>query len=110
MAAPPVPGGVASPEQIFPAETVPQRIQRVLANADVIPGLQSTVHNGRRLNLQRMVDTDSNGLPDWWELRYFGQLTGTGPNADPDQDGLGNLSEWLAGTTPTNAASSLRLI
>ncbi|HXI69496.1 MAG TPA: S8 family serine peptidase [Verrucomicrobiae bacterium] len=109
MATPHVAGAVAFAAQNFPAETVPQRIQRVLTNADVIPGLQSTVHNGRRLNLQRMVDTDTNGLPDWWELQYFGHLTGTGPNADPDQDGLGNLSEWLAGTNPTNAASGLRL-
>jgi len=62
--------------------------------------LQSTVHNGRRLNLQRMLDTDANGLPDWWELQYFGHLTGTGSNADPDQDGLGNLSEWPGRNKP----------
>jgi hypothetical protein len=29
--------------------------------------------------------------------------------ADSDHDGLSNLSEWLAGTNPTNAASSLQL-
>lgn len=56
-----------------------------------------------------MVDTDNNGLPDWWELQYFGQLTGTDPNADPDHDGMNNLAEWIAGTNPTNAASVLRL-
>jgi subtilisin family serine protease len=109
MATPHVSGAVAFAAMNFPSETVSQRIQRVLANADVIPGLQSKVHNGRRLNLQRIVDTDTNGLPDWWELEYFGHLTGTDPNADPDQDGMGNLAEWLAGTNPTNAASSLRL-
>ena len=50
-------------------------------------------------------DTDDNGLPDWWELKYFGVLTGTDPNADPDHDGASNLFEYLTGTNPTNAAS-----
>jgi len=60
--------------------------------------------------LQRTVDTDNNGLPDWWELQYFGHLTGTDPNADTDHDGMSNLEEWLAGTNPTNASSCLRLM
>jgi hypothetical protein len=50
-------------------------------------------------------DTDGNGLPDWWELKYFGVLTGTDPNADPDHDGSSNLLEYLTGTNPTNASS-----
>ena len=109
MATPHVSGAVAVAAMNFSAETVTQRIQRVLTNADVIPDLQGWVHNGRRLNLQRIVDTDGNGLPDWWELAYFGHLTGTDPNADPDHDGMSNLAEWVAGTNPTNAASCLRL-
>ena len=109
MATPHVSGAVAFAAMNFPTETVTQRIQRVLTNADVIPDLQGRVHNGRRLNLQRIVDTDGNGLPDWWELQYFSHLTGTDPNADPDQDGMNNLAEWIAGTNPTNAASSLWL-
>ncbi len=109
MATPHVSGAVAFAAMNFPTETVAQRIQRVLTNADVIPDLQGFVHNGRRLNLQRIVDTDGNGLPDWWELQYFGHLTGTDPNADPDHDGMNNLAEWAAGTNPTNAASCLRL-
>jgi subtilisin family serine protease len=109
MATPHVSGAVAFAAMNFPTETVTQRIQRVLANVDVVPGLQGKVHTGGRLNLQRMVDTDGNGLPDWWELQYFGHLTGTDPNADPDHDGMSNLEEWLAGTNPTNAASCLRL-
>ncbi len=50
-------------------------------------------------------DTDGNGLPDWWELKYFGVLTGTDPNGDPDHDGVSNLNEYLTGTNPTNAVS-----
>ena len=109
MATPHVSGAVAFAAMNFPADTVAQRIQRVLANVDVVPGLQGMVRTGGRLNLQRLVDADLNGLPDWWEQEYFGQQTGTDPNADPDHDGMSNLAEWLAGTNPTNAASSLRL-
>jgi subtilisin family serine protease len=108
MATPHVSGAVAFAAMNFPTETVTQRVERVLTNADVIADLQGLVHNSRRLNLQRMVDTDGNGLPDWWELEYFGHLTGTDPNADPDHDGMSNLAEWIAGTNPTNAVSCLR--
>jgi subtilisin family serine protease len=107
MATPQVSGAVALAAMDFPSETVSQRIERVLTNADTVADLQGLVANSRRLNLQRMVDTDSNGLPDWWELMYFGHLTGTDPNADPDHDGMSNLAEWIAGTNPTNAASVL---
>ncbi len=109
MATPHVSGAVAFAAMNFPGETVTQRIQRVLANVDVIAGLKGKVRTGGRLNLQRIVDTDTNGLPDWWELQYIGHLTGTDPKADPDHDGMSNLAEWLAGTNPTNASSCLRL-
>jgi subtilisin family serine protease len=110
MATPHVSGAVAFAAMNFPGETVTQRIQRVIANVDVISGLKTRVRTGGRLNLQRIVDTDTNGLPDWWELQYFGHLTGTDPNADADHDSMSNLAEWLAGTNPTNANSCLRLM
>lgn len=50
-------------------------------------------------------DTDVNGLPDWWELKYFGVLTGTNPNGDADHDGASNLFEYQTGTNPTNVVS-----
>ncbi len=56
------------------------------------------------------ADTDADGLPDGWEIRY-----GLDPNdpadagLDPDNDGFSNLSEYLAGTIPTSAASKLAL-
>ena len=74
------------------------------------------------------VDTDGDGLPDEWEIRYgldpddpgFGGGTGqvdvdgdgvydyvynqadfvNGPWGDPDNDGLNNRAEYLAGTDP----------
>ena len=107
MATPHVAGAVAFAAQNYPTETVTQRIQRVLNNVDAVSGLAGKVRTGGRLNLQRIVDTDLNGLPDWWEQQYFGHLTGTGTNADPDHDGLNNLAEFLSGTNPTNANSNL---
>ncbi len=47
---------------------------------------------------------DSNVLLKSWELRYFGRL-GVDPQADPDGDGMPNLDEMLAGTSPIDAAS-----
>jgi subtilisin family serine protease len=110
MSTPHVAGAVSFAAMNYPTETVAQRIQRVLSAVDVVPGLQGMVRTGGRLNLLRIVDSDGNGLPDWWEQMYFGALTGTNPNADPDHDGASNLAEWLAGTNPTNAASALRLM
>jgi len=109
MAAPHVSGAVAFAAMNFPAESVAQRIQRILTNATAVPALSGKTITGARLNLARIVDTDNNGLPDWWEWDYFNHLTGTNPNADADGDGASNLSEFLAGTNPTNFNSALLL-
>jgi len=48
------------------------------------------------------VDSDHDGIPDWWETRY-----GLNPHdakdgtADNDKDGYTNLEEYLNGTDPT---------
>jgi hypothetical protein len=57
------------------------------------------------------VDTDGDGLPDEWEIRYFGSTNAPqgGPEDDPDRDGLTNLSEYLAGTSPQDARSVLAI-
>lgn len=47
-------------------------------------------------------DTDSDGLPDWWELEKFGNLD-QDPGGDADNDGLTNLQECQLGTNPTSA-------
>jgi hypothetical protein len=48
------------------------------------------------------LDTDSDGLPDWWEQEHFGCTTCAIPTADSDSDGLTNLEEYVIGTNPTN--------
>lgn len=49
-------------------------------------------------------DSDGDGLPDWWEMQYFGGLQ-YGANDDPDGDGYTNLEEFNAGTDPTDATN-----
>lgn len=47
------------------------------------------------------ADTDQDGLPDEWELKYFGEDPAA-PGDDADGDGQTNLQEFQAGTDPTN--------
>jgi hypothetical protein len=53
-------------------------------------------------------DSDSDGIPDWWENLY-----GLNPNNnadaafDADHDGRSNLAEYLAGTNPNDPSSYL---
>ncbi len=50
-------------------------------------------------------NTDADGLPDWWEMAYFGNATSASPAADADGDGADNLAEYQYGTDPLNAQS-----
>jgi len=45
-------------------------------------------------------DSDGDGLPDWWEEKYFGCPTCADPNGDPDNDNLKNIDEYKYGTHP----------
>jgi hypothetical protein len=49
------------------------------------------------------VDSDGDGLPDWWEMLYFGNLN-QGANDDPDGDVITNLQEYQQGRNPTKSA------
>ncbi len=52
-------------------------------------------------------DADGDGLPDAWEVAYFGATNAVAgaPGDDRDGDGASNGAEYLAGTNPTNAQS-----
>lgn len=56
------------------------------------------------------IDSDSDDLPDGWELSYLPSLTNMSAVTDSDGDGFTDLQEWVAGTDPTNTVSYLRVI
>lgn len=47
-------------------------------------------------------DSDSDGLPDWWELEYFGSTTNQNGSGDPDGDGYTNEDELRFWIVPTS--------
>ena len=58
-----------------------------------------------------IVDTDHDGLPDWWEDRFGLNKNDRGDAAlDSDGDGQSNLDEFRAGTQPNNSSSVFRIV
>jgi hypothetical protein len=60
------------------------------------------------------LDSDGDGIPDWWTQGYFGHPTGQAGDLsrtgdDADGDGMSNAQEYQAGTDPTNALSVLKI-
>lgn len=70
------------------------------------PGSQIDILN---VNLASALDSDHNGLPDAWELTYFGHL-GNSAQDDPDHDGATNAQELAAGTNPTDPNSVFKIV
>ena len=59
------------------------------------------------IGVDEYVDTDGDGLPDWWEIDNNldpNDSTGdNGANGDPDNDGLGNTEEYNSNCNPHNS-------
>ena len=60
---------------------------------------------GERVEMgaDEFLDTDGDGLPDFWELKYFGNSNIADPNADPDGDWFTNLQEYELYSSDPNA-------
>jgi len=63
------------------------------------------------VQVQKIADvfSDTDGIPDWWRLTYFGHALGSAADKsrgsdDADGDGVSNLTEFLSGTNPLNPA------
>ena len=64
---------------------------------------QAILVTGQLINVNIAMtdpDTDVDGMGDWWEAMYFGNLNQTN-SGDYDIDKLVNLYEYYAGTDPT---------
>jgi hypothetical protein len=61
--------------------------------------------NGQECNLgtnpiQNNPDNDGDGLPDAWEVQYFGLDLSNTPDQDADGDGISNWIEFKLGSNP----------
>ncbi|MAV39564.1 MAG: hypothetical protein CML12_03175 [Puniceicoccaceae bacterium] len=103
MASPFVTAAVAFAAHNFPDETMIERRDRILNNVVTRSDLSDKVATGGILNLRKIVDTDADDLPDWWEMEHFATL-GTSENSDSDNDGYSNREEFLAHTDPMQSS------
>ncbi|MBU1909422.1 MAG: Ig-like domain-containing protein [Verrucomicrobia bacterium] len=76
------------------------------------------VDNARASGIQvrRLADLDSDGdgIPDWWVRAYFDhdmgqQADGSRAEDDPDSDGMNNFAEFVAFTDPLDSGSVFRI-
>jgi len=56
------------------------------------------------------ADTDGDNIPDAFEYQFAGNLMTMNSTTDLDRDGFTDLEEYLAGTDPTDAADSLKIL
>jgi len=64
-----------------------------------------------RLTGLAIVDTDNDGMPDWWEDQFsLNKTNAADATLDLDGDRALNADEFRAGTIPTNAASVFRIV
>jgi alpha-amylase len=82
---------------------------------DFVPGAHD---NARASGIQARkisdLDSDGDGIPDWWMLGYFNHPTGQSndnslASDDADGSGFSNLQDYLAGTDPLDPSTAFRI-
>lgn len=83
---------------------------QVRSSVQVLTGqVQTLAERGQLRRLDFTVGNASdNGLPDDWEIAYFG-AAGQDPNGDPDADGRTTRQEYESGTNPVSGDDVLAL-
>ncbi len=69
------------------------------------PGMQSNL-----ATVSVIVDSDNDGLPDWWEIATFGSKEAQDADEDSDGDGQTNGQEYLTGTDAASGSSTFSAI
>ncbi len=89
---------------LMPASSHSFQLAYDLGNGSVSPISTATT------NTTWGADLNYDGLPDDWQAKYWGTDSSKwpAPTADSDGDGVSNLSEFLAGTDPTDPNSVLK--
>lgn len=67
------------------------------------------VIQGPATTVRVFMDSDDDGIPDWWEYKHFGGSTNAVASADDDDDGATNLEEYIADTDPHDPDSVFRI-
>lgn len=97
------------PVSVNTALTTPQVIS---VGNTAQPLLTLTLASGGIEQVIQPLDSNANSIPDTWEIQYFGSTSSPNgaANFDTDGDGMTNLEEYLAGTSPVDSTSKLRLL
>ena len=74
---------------------------------DLVAGDQNGARDIFSFRIPR-ADSDADGLPDYWEAEYFGDLSHNG-QMDSDRDGQSDLMELKSGSNPADSGSVLKL-
>ncbi len=70
-------------------------------------GVEDSIAEAESSSPSSNADINNNGLPDWWEIKYFTDIedfdlefNAVDPMADYDSDGYSNKQEYMADTNP----------
>ena len=85
--------------------------------AVICPANTPITQSGRRLMVggvvvdhwNALLDTDNDGLPDWWESRYYGNSTAAQPQA-LGANQMSSLQSYRLGLNPTDPNSRFRAL
>lgn len=88
------------------------RGSHALSSADGASSSAHTVANGMlAVRIPGLPgDSNGNGIPDDWELLFFGTITNVNDHTDFDRDGLSDYREFLSGTDPRDPFSCVAIV
>jgi len=73
-----------------------------------VPGALPVMMTNTYVQLD-VTDLDGDGIPAYWEERYFGGPTNALAGIDSDGDGMDNFGEYIAYTIPVDSNSVFRI-